>query len=117
MSRQDLNEAARQSAAIKTQLIRMESTLAKMEARVTWQDARAEATNAVPFGTGHWSGAIRLLIWVIVAAQLTIGGYIAWRLGPNGYTRVQAKANFEHVCKEIQVYHPKFICPPIAEER
>ena len=60
---------------------------------------------------------IRGLVVVIITLQLLIGGAIAIRLGPQGYDRLQARANFQQMCEQILRFHPSFVCPPIALER
>ena len=57
-----------------------------------------------------------ILIWVIISMQIVIGGIIAYRLGPEGYNRGQAKDNWQFLCRQNKRFHPDFVCPPIAKE-
>jgi hypothetical protein len=74
-----------------------------------------EATQSfIPYGVQSFF--TRALVALIVGMQLLIGGLIAYRLGPQGYSRVQAKANWAQFCHEVHKYHSDFVCPTIAIE-
>ena len=58
----------------------------------------------------------KVLIGFIILFQLGIGGLIAIRLGPEGYNRAQARANWKDMCLEIHKIHPEINCPTIVYE-
>lgn len=82
---------------------------------------RLDVYSAIPvktvaFGAGWYGWVSRLLIGFIILMQLLIGGLIAHRLGPEGYDRSQARANWVAFCLEVHKYHPDFLCPSISFE-
>ena len=58
----------------------------------------------------------KVLIGLIILFQLGVGGLIALRLGPEGYNRAQARANWKDLCLEIHKIHPEINCPTIVYE-
>lgn len=50
---------------------------------------------------------------------MTFFGWVAWRLGPGGYSAADAQMDRERMCAEIKNHHPgeTIHCPRILEHK